>query len=120
MKFNLVEHKVGLCKNRHRMVVESYIFPEIVSPMDITRLEQTAISFIEKLYRGNIPEPLEYTRNSITLVTITKYRGVLHLYITGLTSAVLAVVNACILLNVKLVIWHYDKDTEDYVAQIMQ
>lgn len=38
----------------------------------------------------------------------------LHLYITGLTVAVLAIINACRVLNIRVTTWHYDRDYEDY------
>ena len=41
----------------------------------------------------------------------------IHLYVTGLTAATLAVVRACYTQNKKLVCYHYNRDTNEYFPQ---
>lgn len=41
----------------------------------------------------------------------------LNLYVTGLTVATVAVINACHDLGVNLTLWHYDRSTNTYYAQ---
>lgn len=41
----------------------------------------------------------------------------LHLYVTGLTPCIIAVVNYCLKYKVKLVCYHYDTDIQDYRPQ---
>lgn len=40
-----------------------------------------------------------------------------HLYVTGLTTATLAVVRACYDQNKKLICYHYNRDTNEYFPQ---
>lgn len=42
-----------------------------------------------------------------------------HLYVTGLTMATLAVVNVCHSVGIQLVCHHYDKETGKYIPQLM-
>lgn len=42
-----------------------------------------------------------------------------HLYVTGLTVATVAVIRACYTLAVPLTIYHYDRDTGAYFPQIV-
>lgn len=84
---------MGLCTGRHEMPqVREYIFPNEVDPLDLEGMEQQAKS---------------------------KLAGVtdLILYVTGLTVALICVVNACKELNIKLTLMHYDKNTGDYYPQ---
>ena len=42
-----------------------------------------------------------------------------HLYVTGLTMATLAIVNACASTDIELVCYHYDRETGKYIPQPM-
>lgn len=44
----------------------------------------------------------------------------LNLYITGLTIAVLAILNACKELGITVITWHYDRDFKNYYAYPMK
>ena len=49
---------------------------------------------------------------------LKKYEDkVVHLYVTGLTQALIAVLNVSRLLNIKLTLYHYDKVTSKYFPQ---
>ena len=40
-----------------------------------------------------------------------------NLYITGLTMATVAIINACTMIGANLVCFHFDKDTGKYISQ---
>lgn len=44
----------------------------------------------------------------------------LHLYVTGLTVAVLAILNACKDLGIVVTTWHYDREFKNYYAYPMK
>ena len=43
----------------------------------------------------------------------------LNLYVTGLTAALVSMINACHRSNVPLILWHYDRTSRDYYKQIV-
>lgn len=84
---------MGLCLGRHEMPqVREYIFPNELNPLDLEGMEMQAR---EKL--AGVSE--------------------LTLYVTGLTVALIAVINICRELDIKLTLMHYDKNTGDYYPQ---
>ena len=88
--------KIGLCKGRHDIgEVEEYIFEKEVNPLDIEGLN---IICIEKL--KNIPINTE-----------------LYLYVTGLTVALVTVINYCSKNHMGLTLFHYDKNNNSYYPQ---
>ena len=49
---------------------------------------------------------------------IREYRDIeLDVYVTGLTVALVEVINFCSLYGIKLVLYHYDKYTKNYYTQ---
>ena len=85
--------KLGLCVGRHEIAgVNEYIYPNELNPLDLNGMEQQAKS---------------------------KLAGVseLTLYVTGLTIALICVVNVCKELNIKLTLMHYNRDNGDYYPQ---
>ena len=91
------ELKVGLVAGRHEMPVKEYIFNSIPDVLDFEALSERAIQFWSKHW------------NCDKVV----------IYVTGLTSAVLAVVDAWLELNVGslLSFMHYDRETATYKEQ---
>lgn len=83
---------MGLCAGRHEIPVREYIFPNELDPLDIKGMEMQA------------REKLAGTSELI-------------LYVTGLTVALVAVVNVCRELNIKLTLMHYDRTSGDYYPQ---
>lgn len=81
-----------LCFARHPMVVDDYIFPTKVNPFDFKALERIATAKLKKC-----------TSDHPVVV-----------YITGLKSAMLAVVNVCKKLNLPLVFIHYNSKYDRY------
>jgi len=84
---------LGLCKSRHEIKgVTEYVFGNTLDPLAIEEMELHAIE---------------------------KLRGVkqLDLYVTGLTVALVAVINACSILGVTLTLFHFNKETGEYYPQ---
>ena len=85
-----------LCQARHEMpsCVEGAIFSQEVDPLDVKGLENIAL---EKL------APLK--------------NGELDLYVTGLTVALIATLNVARALNIKMVLYHYNRVDGSYYPQ---
>ena len=84
-----------LCKGRHEtQATDGAIFETEVNPLDIIALESHAK---ERLANLNITS--------------------LRLYVTGLTVALIAVLNATKELNIKVTLWHFDRETGKYYCQ---
>lgn len=84
-----------LCKGRHSTpATDGAIFETEVNPLDVTALESEA-------------------KEKLANLNITK----LNLYVTGLTVALIAVLNATRELNIKVTLWHFDRETGKYYSQ---
>ena len=87
--------KIGLCKGRHEIEeVKEYIFPQEVNPLDVKGLEEIALEIVSKIEADE-----------------------LHIYVTGLTVALIASLNACKKLNKKVVLYHFDRTSGEYYPQ---
>lgn len=86
--------KMELCKARHNIeqAIDGSIFDNQINPLDIQSMDNT----VREVLKG---------------VTV------LHLYVTGLTVALVSVINYCHSTNIKLILWHYDRNTDDYYRQ---
>lgn len=85
-----------LCEGRHKMPkeVEGAIFNNSLNPLAVNELENEAYSKLRKL---------DIKR--------------LNLYVTVLTVALIAVLNACRNLQIKVVLYHYDQVNDSYYKQ---
>lgn len=85
---------MSLCESRHPFPaeVEGAVYPQNVNPLDTRWLRATACD---------------------ALVGATE----LTLYVTGLTVALVEVMNVCKALNIKLTLMHYNRDTGEYYPQ---
>ena len=81
---------LALCQARHPMPAEvvGSIFNQEVDPLDVQRLEQIAFNKVKGL-------------------------DALTLYVTGLTVALVATLNACKKAGVKVVLMHYNRDNNN-------
>ena len=89
---------MALCEGRHEFPedVDGYIFPNIIEdPTDVGALTDTAIAAIGE----DVVQ--------------------LRLYVTGMSVALCAVINACRVRNINLVLLHYDRNTGSYYEQII-
>lgn len=84
----------ALCEGRHEMPTEvvGAIFPHNINPLDVEGLEKTA---------------------SNKLAGCTE----LILYVTGLTVALVAVINVCRQNSIKLTLMHFDRAAGNYYQQ---
>lgn len=84
-----------LCKGRHSTpATDGAIFETEVNPLDTAELEQTAKERLQSL-------------------DIKK----LNLYVTGLTVALIAVLNVTKELSIKVTLWHFDRESGKYYSQ---
>ena len=88
--------EVGLFAGRHELPVKNFIFEGDTSPVDFHHMDEVALCWV-----------MQHTRPG----------DVLHLYVTGLTAATVAVIKACKLAGVGLVLMHFDRTTGKYVPQ---
>lgn len=90
---------MALCAGRHSIpdTVDGAVFDSITNPTDVSGLEAGAIS---RLSGSHI--------------------DLLNLYVTGLTVALIATINACKRLGIVVVLYHYDRDTGRYCRQYVQ
>ena len=87
--------KISLCKGRHEIKeVQEYIYPQEVNPLNVKGLEETAIEIVSKIEADE-----------------------LHIYVTGLTVALIASLNACNKSNKKVVLYHFDRASGEYYPQ---
>lgn len=86
--------KLILCKNRHDtpVGVTGCVFPSEINPLQVDEMERYAELILE-----GIDE--------------------LELYVTGLSVALVAVINVCHKYGIKLTLMHYNRDTGNYYAQ---
>lgn len=86
--------KVALCEGRHEIpeAEDGSIFSSIVDPTDVQGLE---------------------------VIALCRLAGVaqLDLYVTGLTVALVAVLNVCHIEGIAVTLYHYNRETGDYYPQ---
>lgn len=85
-----------LCEARHYIpeAIDGAIFPSVLDPTKINELDKIALEKLE---------------------------GVTHLnlYVTGLSVALASVINCCIIKDISLDLYHYNRETNDYYHQHM-
>jgi len=110
-------HTLGLCEGRHNLPVDGYIFPSTLNPVDIEGMEKMAVERLKELF-PNVHTAYWGYPNRLKKDDIwVQFRGRLDLYVTGLTAALIAVINACLKLGIVVMLWHYDKATGEYYSQ---
>lgn len=92
-----MEIKVGLVKGRHEMPVDEYVFDQIEDVLDFEAMCGASFYYFLGL----------------------KDRGVtrVHLYVTGLTAALIECINTCVTISMPLTFWHYDTSSGEYKQQ---
>lgn len=83
----------ALCEGRHEMPVAESLFPSTLDPTDVEGMAAMADAAIPKDCDD------------------------LHIYVTGLTAAMLAVVAVCERRQIPLTAHHYDRNTGKYFPQ---
>jgi len=91
----------GLCNNRHDIPVDDYVFGDnIKDPTNVSLLEKQAKSWLKSKFQNQ-----------------DKQKKVLRLYVTGLTPALIATINAAHKQGIKVILFHYNRVTNDYFPQ---
>lgn len=89
--------KLGAVAGRHEIPeVQGYVLDLVEDPSDLEAIERNVFASLDN-----------------KLVNVNK----LDLYVTGLTSVVLATVKYCSQNNVKLTCWHFNRDDASYFMQ---
>lgn len=92
----MIIHKLGTVKGRHEIKkVQEYVFESIPDPTDVKETERMAYDRL-----SNLKRPCK-----------------VELYVTGLTMAVISVINAASALAVPITLMHYDRETGNYFPQ---
>lgn len=88
--------KMALCEGRHEIpaAVDGAIFPQQLNPLDLEGMRSTAAAKLAGV-------------------------EVLDLYVTGLTVALVEVINLCRIEGIALTLWHFDRATGDYYPQVV-
>lgn len=114
---------MSLCTFRHyTKETDGPVFPHIVKDMsNVPELERVARERIwevcyEKYRQGKDGYFIEIKKE---FSSGFKFDPRLHidLYVTGLTVALIAVVNVCLRERIGLTLWHYDREKDDYFPQ---
>ena len=108
---------VGLVAGRHDIPVSEYIFPDGIDDVtDFVGMEQIATKFFKKIYSlgshtewNSTPDYTDYE------ISVGDY--VVRIYVTGLTAALIAAINAANVFQVRVQIMHFDRNTNTYIPQ---
>lgn len=109
-KTNVIPGAVGLCAGRHEMPVSEYIFDQVSDVFAFEKMRTVALDFV---------------RSHCDVREIGGDDGVYHsvgfkplnVIVTGLSSLTAEVVGACAELRTDLVLWHFDRESGEYVGQ---
>lgn len=117
------ELNMVLCAGRHEVpaAVDGAVFKEIANIKNVKFLESTAFNSIwNAAYRralageiGFLVECGETFDSGFAFSDKVK----LNLYVTGLTVALIAVLNMCRSENIPVTLFHYDRETGEYFKQ---
>ena len=113
--------KIGTVQGRHEMPVDYYVFDEI-DPNDVFNfpiIQGIAIGNVMRIFDREIPTLEESYGEKITIR--------IELYVTGLTSATICVLNSISMLTrkdsfrgeVRVYAMHYDRETGEYCSQVV-
>ena len=105
----MMHNPVGLCAGRHPLPVVGYIFEEVVDVHDFTAMQEIADKYVRE--NCDVREIVDDCGNSVYV------GGDLQVVVTGLTALTAAVMAACMWYGVRLTLWHYDRETGEYMPQ---
>ena len=92
--------RIGLCEGRHEIPqIKDYIFPADF-------FSEPGSMFDFKRMQGRISQKL-MSENEI------------HVYVTGLTVALVEVIKYCQDRNIILTLWHFDRESGQYIPQFV-
>ena len=92
--------KLGAVEGRHEIKgIDGYVLHAVENVTDLNGIEQAVFASLDEKLVG-------YDK--------------LALYVTGLTSVVLAVVKYCYDNDIELSCYHFDRDSNDYFEQVIK
>lgn len=92
--------EIALCEGRHEMPVKRAIFSSTINPLDTKELEKIASKKLYELQKEN-----------------KEFDSPVYVYVTGITVACVAVIQACVMDGISLTLMHYNKETGEYYPQ---
>lgn len=103
---NSVTLNMGLCEGRHAIpeVTDGYIFSSEVNPTDLRELNSIAVDKLMDACEKEYNDKKQIVEH-------------LNLYVTGLTVALIEVLNICKIYNIRVTLYHYNRDTNSYYPQ---
>lgn len=115
--------KMSLCEARHiTLEKDGSIFPYIIS--DITNIEDLELNARDRIwqacyekYRAGKRGYFISKQKEFSKELMFDPRLHIDLYVTGLTVALVSVINVCIRENIGLTLWYYDRNKGDYYPQ---
>ena len=113
------EIKVGLIKGRHEMPVDNYIFDEINDVLDFDNMNKQIINFINNNINVYAAYGCGINQIGYEDVEVLTSDTKLIVYVTGLTSVTAELIKVCALKGISLTLMHYDRDTSDYLPQVI-
>lgn len=112
--------RAGLIKGRHELPVEKYIFEEEIEDVfDFGAMYEHCVKFIEtevgvcRTFGFGINQIDDYDYYGSIYVGAKA----LEVYVTGLTAVTVALVKVCAIYGIELTLYHYNRDTNEYVPQ---
>lgn len=116
--------RLGLCAGRHEMPVNAYIFDRIDNPMAFDKMECAASKRIwELMGDASVPRVQAMVGMPGSMDTGTRYifDCEVLIYVTGLSSALIAVLNALQDFGVqRVILMHFDKANDCYQPQVVR
>lgn len=109
----------GLCKGRHEIPVDKYVFDGEIDPMDFDGMYDTAIEFVN--YNCDVRVSMSYNApNQLTYDDVEALVGdAIVVYVTGLTATLCALVSACQRYGVPVTAMHYNRESGEYEPQVI-
>ena len=87
---------LGLCEGRHSIPeVQDYIFSNNINPTNLSEMAETCHNRLKECNQ-------------------------LDLYVTGLTVALVSVINYCCINHIPLTLYHFDRETNSYYPQYVK
>lgn len=110
---------MGLCEGRHNIVtndgivVKDFIFENEIDPLNLQGMSVTARLRLEE---ACLTRPVEYRRDEHF---VYHFHAHLDLYVTGLTVALIEVIEEARMIFDSVSLWHYDRNSDSYYEQII-
>ena len=111
--------RVGVCKGRHEMPVENYVFDFIEDPTDVNAMREVAIKYFFRLWEKLPHKNCYFCDENGNDVPFGKVDAKIEIYVTGLTVAVIEVLQAALYYfsGFDITLMHFDLKSGEYFPQ---